>query len=408
MQYQAYDYLARSGQLVYENLSVLNDLVSTPLNPLAKTPLNRVMSAYLQTSMRLTQRYDKPNFGISEVKVDGITRKVNQEVVLTKPFCDLVHFHKQGVTSRSKVLLVAPLSGHHATLLKGTVAELLPTTEIYITDWRDARDVPVNDGPFTFDSYVSYLIDFLNYLDSGDTHVIAICQPAVQAIIATAVMANEQSPNTPRSLTLMAGPIDVSKNPTRVNDFSQKRPMSWFRNVAIMKVPFGYPGEGRSVYPGFMQLGGFISMNLKSHYDKYVEFFGNLLSGDEEDAERFRAFYDEYLAVLDMPAEFYLETIERVFKNNEVASGTITYMGEPVDFGAIKSTALLTVEGANDDICGLGQTEAAQDLCVNIPTEIKKHHVQPNAGHYGIFSGSQYRKHIRPLISEFIATHRDK
>lgn len=215
-------------------------------------------------------------------------------------------------------------------------------------------------------------------------------------------MAEQKNDCVPKSLTLMAGPLDCSKNPTRVNEFAEKHPMSWFRNVAIMKVPYGYPGEGREVYPGFMQLGGFISMNQQSHMKKYQNFFQNLVFGEEEDADRFRAFYDEYMAVLDMPAEFYLETIERVFKNNEIARGAITYQGNPISFEAIDNTALLTVEGADDDICGLGQTQAAQDICKNIPRNMRKHHVQQGAGHYGIFSGSKFRKNVRPIITEFI------
>lgn len=403
MNYQTYDYLARTGQMMNEGFSLINDIVTHPSNPFSYTWTGRLASASLETAMRITRRYDKLGFNIDEIEVaDGSgVYKVREEVALAKPFCELVHFHTLGHTDKDKVLLVAPLSGHHATLLKGTVEALLPSHEVYITDWADAREVPLDDGPFSFDCYVSYLIDFIEYLGE-DTHVVAICQPTVQALIATAVMAENKNPYTPKSLTLMAGPLDTTKNPTRVNEFAQKRPMGWFKNVAIMEVPGGYPGTGRKVYPGFMQLGGFISMNQQSHMKKHANFFQNLLFGEKEDAERFRAFYDEYMAVLDMPAEFYLETIERIFKNNEVATKTISYQGKVVDFGAIKNTALLTVEGANDDICGLGQTEAAQDICENIPKEMRKHHIQVGAGHYGIFSGSMYRKNIRPIVTEFI------
>lgn len=403
MSYQAYDYLERTGQMMNEGFSVFNDIITHPSNPLSYTWAGRFTSASLETAMRLTRRYDKLGFEIEEIEAadgSGIF-KVEEKVVLSKPFCELVHFDRIGHHDKAKVLLVAPLSGHHATLLKGTVEALIPDHEVYITDWADARHVPLDAGPFSFDCYVSYLIEFMEFLGK-DTHLIAICQPTVQALIATAVMAAEKNPNAPASLTLMAGPLDTSKSPTRVNEFSQKRPMSWFKNVAIMKVPSGYPGEGREVYPGFMQLGGFISMNHKSHMKKHVGFFQNLLNGEREDADRFRAFYDEYMAVLDMPAEFYLETIERIFKNNEIANGTITYLGKPVDFDAINNTPLLTVEGANDDICGLGQTEAAHTICQNIPQQMRKHHVQEGAGHYGIFSGSMYRKNIRPIVTEFI------
>ena len=401
MNYQAYDYMARGAQIMHEGFSLLNDIAGHPSNPFSHTIPGRVSRASLETAMRLTRRYEKVGFNIDEITIDGKYHAVKEEVAVSKPFCDLIHFNRVGVHDDHKVLLVAPLSGHFATLLKGTVEALLPDHEVYITDWADAREVPLDEGPFSFDCYVEYLINFMEYL-GPNTHLMAICQPTVQALIATAVMAEQKSPATPHTLTLMAGPIDTSKNPTRVNEFSKKHPMSWFRNVAIMTVPHGYPGEGRKVYPGFMQLGGFISMNQQAHMRKYIDFYQNLFLGEEEDADRFRAFYDEYLAVLDMPAEFYLETIERVFKNNEVARGAITYKGQPVNFESIENTPLLTVEGANDDICGLGQTEAAQHLCKSIPKSKRKHHVQQGAGHYGIFSGSQFRKHIRPLITDFI------
>jgi poly(3-hydroxybutyrate) depolymerase len=401
MNYQTYDYIARGGELMSQGFRLANDIISHPHNPFSYTWTARIASATLETATRVTQRYDKLGFQIDSVEVDGRQISVTEDVVLEKPFCNLMHFSRSDHVVKDKVLLVAPLSGHHATLLKGTVEALLPNHEVYITDWADAREVPLSEGPFSFDCYVSYLIDFLDFLGE-DSHMIAICQPTVQALIATAVMAEAGNKNVPKSLTLMAGPLDTTKNPTRVNEFSHEQPMKWFKNVAIMQVPAGYPGAGRQVYPGFMQLGGFISMNKDTHIKKHQKYFQNLLFGEKEDADRFRAFYDEYMAVLDMPAEFYLETIERVFKNNELANGTITYEGKPVNFGAITKTALLTVEGADDDICGIGQTEAAQDICENIPKNKRKHHIQPDAGHYGIFSGSMYRKNIRPLVTEFI------
>jgi poly(3-hydroxybutyrate) depolymerase len=401
MNYQAYDFFARSGHIMHDGLSLYHDVFLHPTNPISHSFLGKVASASLETAMRLTRRYEKPDFQIDEITLQNRRFKVEETIVLEQPFCNLVHFDRIGHEIEHKVLLVAPLSGHHATLLKGTVEALLPDHEVYITDWLDAREVPVSEGPFSFDCYVEYLINMLEFL-GPDTSVIAICQPTVQALIASAVMAQNKHPCAPTSLTLMAGPIDTSKNPTRVNEFSQKHSMAWFRQFAIMKVPPGYPGEGRLVYPGFMQLGGFISMNHKSHMEKYANYFMNLLYGEDEDADRFRAFYDEYLAVLDMPAEFYLETIERVFKGNELAKGSITYKNEPVDFSAIVDMPLLTVEGANDDICGLGQTQAAQTICKNIPKSKRVHHVQQGAGHYGIFSGSKFRRYIRPLVTDFI------
>ncbi len=401
MNYQTYDFFTRGAHIMHEGFSLMNDVANNPANMFSHTLPGRITRASLETAMRLTRRYEKLGFNIDEIVINKRRYHVREDIVLSKPFCDLIHFNRKGISDDHKVLLVAPLSGHFATLLKGTVEALLPDHEIYVTDWADAREVPLEEGPFSFDCYVSYLINFLEYLGEG-THMIAICQPTVQALIATAVMAQRKNKCVPKSLTLMAGPIDTSRNPTRVNDFSHQHSMAWFRNVAIMKVPYGYPGEGRQVYPGFMQLGGFISMNQQSHIRKYMDFYQNLFMGEEEDADRFRAFYDEYLAVLDIPAEFYLETIESIFKNNKLARGAIKYENEPVDFESIDNTALLTVEGADDDICGLGQTEAAQDICKNVPKSMRKHHVQQGAGHYGIFSGSKFRKHIRPLITDFI------
>ena len=320
---------------------------------------------------------------------DYYTRYAGEEVVESKPFCNLIHFTRKGHKDKDKVLLVAPQSGHDSTLLKGTVEALLPDHEVYITDWLDAREVPRGVGKFTFDLCVTYLIEFLESLGTR-AHVIAISQPTVQTIIAAAVMAEQKHKCVPKSLTLMAGPLDTSRNPTRVNDYAHQHPMAWYHRLAITQVPHGYPGAGRDVSPGFMQLGEFLSMNPESHAKKYFNFYQN------------RGFYDESMTVLDIPAEFYLETIERIFKNNEIARGAITYQGQPVNFEAIDNTALLTVEGADDDIVGIGQTEAAQDICKNIPKNMRKHQLQEGAGHYDILSGSKFHKHIRPLITEFI------
>lgn len=404
MRYQAIEFYSKSLSIWHETFSLVHDINTHPLNPYAHSWPGRISNAALETGMRLTQRYEKQEFDIDTITIDGEKVPVYERVVYEKPFCNLIHFKRRKHKNKHKVLLVAPLSGHHATLAKGTAEALLVDHEVYITDWLDAREVPFEDGGFTFDCYVGYLIEFIEFLGEN-THVIAICQPTVQSLIATAVMAEQGNPATPKSLTLMAGPLDNSKNPTRVNEYSQKHSLDWFRNFAIMKVPRGYPGEGREVYPGFLQLGGFLSMNLDTHVNKYFQFFQNLLFGEEEDAERYRAFYDEYMAVLDIPAEFYLETIEKVFKNNEIANNTATYLGKPVDFSKITQTALLTVEGAEDDICGIGQTEAAHDICSNIPSHMRQHHLQAGAGHYGIFSGSKFRRFIRPLITDFIHTY---
>lgn len=402
MRYQTFETYANGLRVWHESFNFLKHL--TDQHPLTHTPVGRAFYASLEMGLRLTQRYEKQAFDIREVNIDGRSVGVYERIEYEKPFCNLIHFKRRGREDKNKVLLVAPLSGHHATLTKGTVEALLPDHEVYITDWLDAREVPMSEGDFSFDAYVDYLIEFIERLGEN-THVIAICQPTVQTLIATAVLAEQKSPATPKTLTLMAGPIDCSRNPSRVNQYAQEHPMDWFRNFAIMTVPKGYPGEGRRVYPGFLQLGGFLSMNPDTHAKKLYNFYQNLMFGEVEDADRFRAFYDEYLAVLDIPAEFYLETIERVFKNNELARNAITHHGKPVDFLEIDNTALLTVEGAIDDICGIGQTEAAQDICKNIPKKMRRHHLQEGAGHYGIFSGSKFRQHIRPLITEFIHKH---
>ncbi|MCG7530638.1 polyhydroxyalkanoate depolymerase [Psychrobium sp. MM17-31] len=401
MRYQSYDYFSRSAQLFHDGFSAIHDVSCHPLNPFSYTPIGRLTNAVLESSMRLTRRYDKLDFSIDSITIGDNQVKIVEEIVENKVFCDLLKFSAQDNIVRDKVLLVAPLSGHHATLLKGTVEGLLVDHDVYITDWQDARDIPLSNGPFSFDCYVTYLIEFLEFL-GDDVHMVAICQPTVQSLIATAVLAERNSTATPKSLTLMAGPIDVSKSVTRVNELAHQKPLDWFKNNAIMTVPAGYPGVGRKVYPGFLQLGGFLSMNPEAHAKKHMQFFQNILFGEREDAERFRAFYDEYMAVLDMPAEFYLETIERVFQGNELANGKITYRGKPVDFSAIKDTALLTVEGEMDDIVGIGQTRAAQDICPNIPQDKRQHHEQEGAGHYGIFSGSKFRKYVRPMMTEFI------
>lgn len=401
MRYQSYDYFTRSTQMLHDGFSAIHDISCHPLNPFSYTPAGRVTNAVLESSMRMTRRYDKLDFSIDSVSVNGKKVAVAEQIVANKVFCNLLQFSAQDGIDRDKVLLVAPLSGHHSTLLKGTVEALLVDHDVYLTDWLDARDIPVSNGDFSFDCYVGYLIDFLEFL-GADVHLVAICQPAVQALIATAVLAEKKSAATPKSLTLMAGPIDVSKSPTRVNELADKKSVEWFKSHAIMSVPPGYAGAGRKVYPGFLQLGGFLSMNPQAHAKKHWNFFQNLLFGEREDADRFRAFYDEYMAVLDMPAEFYLETIERVFQGNEIAEGTISYQGKKVDFKSIQQTALLTVEGELDDIVGIGQTRAAQDICSNIPQAMRQHHEQQGAGHYGIFSGSKFREQVRPMMTEFI------
>jgi poly(3-hydroxybutyrate) depolymerase len=301
------------------------------------------------------------------------------------------------------VLIVAPMSGHYATLIRGTVEAMIPEHDVFVTDWSDARDVPLSLGQFDFDDFIDYLIDFIQYLGTN-THLIAVCQPAVPVLAATALMASRDMDCQPLSLTLMGGPIDVSRAPTKVTEFSESRSLDWFEQNVISVVPFPNPGFGRRVYPGFLQLTGFVSMNLDRHVDAHVKHFHNLVRGDCDPVARHQQFYEEYMAVMDLPAEFYLQTIEKVFHERALAKGTLVHRGEKVDCSAIRQTALMTIEGENDDICGVGQTEAAHDLCDNIPIDMKYHYVQPGVGHYGVFNGRRWSTEIQPRIREMIRT----
>jgi len=332
---------------------------------------------------------------------------VKEEVVLSKPFCNLVHFDRDeaivGKRYDPKVLLIAPMSGHYATLLRGTVKSMIQEHNLYITDWADAREVPLYEGTFDFHTFVDYIADFIRFIGTN-THVIAVCQPAVPALVATAVMAQMDDACQPASLTLMGGPIDTRRNPTVVNKLAQNKPLSWFENNVISAVPFPHPGAMRRVYPGFMQLTGFMTMNLERHMNAHVDLFNNLVKGDCDSVKQHQVFYDEYMAVMDLTAEFYLQTIETVFKEHSLPDGTLKHHGETVDCGAIRKTALITVEGERDDICGLGQTEVAHDLCKNIPVDEKYHYVQSGVGHYGVFNGTRWRTEIQPRIREMIRT----
>jgi poly(3-hydroxybutyrate) depolymerase len=299
------------------------------------------------------------------------------------------------------MLIVAPMSGHYATLLRGTVETFLVNHDVYITDWVDARMVPVGEGRFDLDDYIDYVISILHFL-GGDTHVVAVCQPSVPVFAATALMEAADDPYAPRSITLMGGPIDTRINPTAVNQLAMHRGIDWFRRNVITKVPFPHPGVMRDVYPGFLQLNGFVSMNLDRHMDAHRNLFMNLVQGDGDSAQKHREFYDEYLAVMDLSAEFYLQTVETGFIRHSLTKGEMTHRGRPIDPGAIRNTALLTVEGEHDDISGVGQTEAAHDLCVNLPADKKMHYLQPGVGHYGVFNGSRFRAEVAPRIADFI------
>ncbi|NQY86653.1 MAG: polyhydroxyalkanoate depolymerase [Colwellia sp.] len=404
MMYQSYDLYSRSAEMMNGFIGLSQTLMNNPYNPFAKTLLGKSISAGLDSAYRQTKVYNKQPFDIKTTIIDGETVNVIEETIVVKPFCNLIHFRQDTDIQQPKLFLVAPLSGHHATLLKATIERLILDHDVYLTDWLDAKNVPLSEGTFGFDDYVSYLIDFMKEIGEN-THVLAVCQPTVQALIATAVMAKAKDPATPKSLTLMAGPIDTSINPNDLNRYASDKDLAWFEKNVIMKVPNRYPGAGRKVYPGFVQLSSFMAMNMESHIKKHKDYFGDVLHGKDEKSASHRNFYDEYLAVLDLDAEFYLETVDRIFINQDLANGKMTYRGELVDLSAITNTPLHTIEGQNDDICSLGQTEAAQALCTNIAEHDRLHEVFDGVGHFGTFSGSAFRERIAPSITAFIEKH---
>lgn len=377
-----------------------------PANPLTYTPYGRTVAASCELFERITRRYGKPGFGLDETTINGVKVPVEERVVWERPFCKLVYFDRQIQGRRKpqpKVLLVAPMSGHYATLLRGTVEAFLPGHEVYITDWVDARLVPLAAGKFDLDDYIDYVISMLQTL-GPDTHVMAVCQPAVPVIAAVARMEAEGDNCAPRSMTLMGGPIDTRRSPTAVNQLAMERGIEWFRRNCITIVPMPHMGAFRQVYPGFMQLSGFMAMNFDRHVTAHYEMFKHLVGGDGDSAEKHRDFYDEYLAVMDLTAEFYLQTVDTVFVKHALPKGEMTHRGKPVDLTAVRRVALMTVEGENDDISGVGQTQAAHDLCVNIPDSKRVHYLQPKVGHYGVFNGSRFRSEIAPRISDFMVS----
>ncbi|MDE8344688.1 MAG: polyhydroxyalkanoate depolymerase [Acidocella sp.] len=345
--------------------------------------------------------HQRPHFQIKEIMAGNNMVGVTDETVLATPFASLVHFKKGSDRKQPKLLLVAPMSGHFATLLRNTVEILLQDHDVYITDWHNARDMPLEAGPFGFDEYVEHVITFLEHLGPR-SHVVGVCQPTVAVLAAVSVMSETNNPATPRSMTLMAGPIDTRRNPTKVNRLAKTKDIGWFEDKMIGVVPGRYRGAGRRVYPGFIQLSAFVSMNLDKHIGAHIRQFRSLATGDTQAAETHRAFYDEYLAVMDLPAEFYLETVQRIFMDHDLPRGELTYRGRKVKPEAIKKTFLFTVEGERDDICGLGQTAAALDLCANLRPLLKRHHVQVGVGHYGVFSGKRWANEIYPRVREVI------
>lgn len=381
------------------------ELLTNPANPMAYLGMGPLAASALDVFAHATQPRGKPAFAIGPVMVGGRRRAVSEEVVLAKPFGDLRRFTRAGLPADApRVLIVAPMSGHYATLLRGTVARMVENAEVFITDWSDARMVPVGAGHFDLDDYIDYLIEYLGHIGPG-AHVIAVCQPSVPALAATAVMNAACHPARPATLTMMGGPIDTRKSPTTVNDLAMNRPIAWFRQNVIATVPMQYPGAGRRVYPGFLQLAGFMSMNLGSHMMSHYEMFKHLTIGDEASADATKAFYDEYRSVCDMTAEFYLQTVEEVFQKHSLPNGTFVHRGQPVDLGAIRDTAILAVEGERDDISGIGQTKAALDLATGLPQSKKQYFLAEGAGHYGIFNGSRWRDTIAPVVEAFIERH---
>lgn len=361
----------------------------------------RALAAAYEMVTRAGLTHERPPYGITAVRDGNREVAVREEVTLALPFCDLLRFRKDVDTAQAKVLVVAPMSGHFATLLRNTVSTLLRDHDVYITDWRNARDVPLEAGVFGYDDYVDTLIRFIEEL-GPDTHIISVCQPCVQVLTAAAVMAQGGNAVQPRSMTLMAGPVDTRINPTAVNKLAMEKPIGWFRDNLIATVPTRYAGGGRKVYPGFVQLGAFMAMNLARHVNAHIDMFTHLATGETQEAEKIKTFYDEYFAVLDLPAEFYLETVEWIFQEARLAAGTLTYRGEKVDCRAIRRTALMTVEGERDDICSLGQTAAAHDLCSGLKPFRKRHHMQAGVGHYGVFSGRKWDGQIYPIVRNMI------
>ena len=408
LSYQFYEFMHMAFAPARAVTDAMLHAVKHPLNPLHHTLIGRNIAAAGELFERMTRRYGKPMFGLDTTTVDGETVDIVEETIWQRPFCGLLHFRRLfpgAPPKQSKLLIVAPMSGHYATLLRGTVEAFLPNFDVYITDWRDARDVPLTEGGFDLDDYIDYLTEMMGYLsrenDGVPLHTLGVCQASVPLICSIALLNAANSPHAPESMVLMGGPIDTRVNPTQVNKLAEQRGIEWFRRHCIHTVPFPNIAMGRQVYPGFLQLSGFMAMNFERHVSAHLDMFNHLIEGDGDSAEKHRDFYDEYLAVMDMTAEFYLQTVECVFIRHEVPLGLLRHRNALVDLKAIRSTALLTVEGEKDDISGVGQTEAALSLCVNIPEARKRHHLQLDVGHYGVFNGSRFRQHIAPRIHAF-------
>jgi poly(3-hydroxybutyrate) depolymerase len=380
-------------------------MFKSPLNPWTHTHVGKNLAASAELFERVTRRYGKPVFDFGHTTINGKSCAISENVVWEKSFCRLIRFTAESSHTRSRLLIVAPMSGHYATLLRGTVEAFLPNYDVYITDWSDARMVPLSAGKFDLDDYVDYLVQICEFLNtpgqSAPLHTLGVCQPSVPLISAIALMEADGNAKAPNSMVLMGGPIDTRKNPTAVNLLAQERGTNWFRRNCIVSVPFPYLGVGREVYPGFLQLSGFMAMNIDRHMTAHLDMFNHLIEGDGDSAERHRDFYDEYLAVMDLDAAYYLQTIEEVFVRHSLPKGELRHRGRLVDLRAIRGAALMTVEGEKDDISGVGQTAAAHALCPNIPENRKEHYLQAGVGHYGVFNGSRFKREIAPRICAF-------
>ena len=385
--------------------STAAEMLTHPANPVAASGMAPVIASALDVFAHAAAPRGKPAFDIQSVTVDGTEFPVTEAIVKHRPYGNLLRFSHPGLRADApKLLIVAPMSGHFATLLRGTVARMVERAEVYITDWADAKMVPADAGRFDLDDYIDYVIGFLEFI-GPNTHVMAVCQPSVPALAATAIMAANGNPCRPASLTMMGGPVDTREAPTSVNDLAMQRPLSWFEHTVIATVPLLYPGAGRKVYPGFLQLAGFMAMNLGSHMMSHYHMFRHLVEGDGESADATKAFYEEYRSVADLPAEYYLQTIEHVFQRHSLPKGEFVHRGQRIDLTAITDTAILAIEGERDDISGIGQTKAALTITTALPDSKKRYYLAPEVGHYGIFNGSKWRKRIAPVVEDFMAKH---
>jgi poly(3-hydroxybutyrate) depolymerase len=378
--------------------------MQNPANPFSYSQMGPIVGSALNVFAHASAPRGKPEFGLETTMVRGKTVPVAEEIVLRKPFGQLKRFRREGIGGGPRLLIVAPMSGHYATLLRGTVERMLPKHDVYITDWRDAKLVPLSDGSFTLDDYIDYLIEFMEHIGPG-AHMLAVCQPSVPCYAAAAVMAADGNSARPKTLTMMGGPIDTREAPTAVNTLATQRPHSWFQQNVIATVPYNYPGAGRKVYPGFLQLAGFMTMNLGSHLTSHWEMFKHLVAGDGESADSTKDFYAEYRAVCDMTSEFYLQTVDAVFQRHLLPKGELMHRGRRVDPAAIKDIAILAIEGERDDISGIGQTQAALKISTSLPKAMKQYHLAKGVGHYGIFNGSKWRERIAPVVETWIEAH---